>query len=248
MVIGSSPIIYPMWISFFKNNLTPSNNVNKLNEIVSIRKIFQKYKIINKKITLSNMGYYINLIQILIKINVTSILFKNLFLTDLIQNTINSYVYYYNSMKKIKIQNLTSKQSKIKPLITIFKYKTQLYSSILKNFKLKKLITNGLFIKKLELEKNQKKNDKINLLNLKETYNQINVLNNSTHTDSFQIIVLKNTNTKLFKIINFFKKKLSNQNTLIYFTPSINYSKFKFKKIKSIKRKLVKKYSKVVKN
>lgn len=247
MVIGSSPIIYPMWISFFKNNLNTSNKTCKLNEIISIRKIFQKYKNTNKNTTFANIKYYITLLSTLTNINASSFQFKNLVSTDLLQNIISSYLYYCSGVKKMKLQNLTSKQSKLTPTITIFKYKTQLYSSILKNYKLKKLITNGFFIKKLELEKSQKKSDKMNLLNLKESYNYINALNNTTE-NNFHIIVLKNTNTKFFKIINFFKKKISNQNVIIYFTPNINYSKKKFKKIKSIKRKLVKKYNKVVKN
>jgi len=241
-----------MWISIFrKNNQLHilQNNIYKnykLNDIISIKKIIFKYKNTNTTNLNKNIKKFI---QLLICVNqffkISSIL-KNILKNDNYKNILNLYSHYTTNNKKNYFYLLSIKYLKNKPIILIIKYQSQLHSCILKNSKLIKSITNGIFLKKLELEKCQKKNDKLSLLNLKECYNTAIQLK-QTENDFF-LINIKNTNTKIFKILNFFKKKIQYTYTLIYFTPAINYSYVKFKKIKSIKRKLTKKYNKLIKN
>lgn len=252
MVIGSSPIIYPVWISIFRKNNqlnTLHNNLcknYKLNDIININKIIFKYKNINVINLKKNIKKFIQLLACTNQFFKIPLILKNIIKNDNFKNIINLYYHYTTNSKNNYFYLLSIKNLKCQPIALIIKYQSQLYSCILKNSKLMKSITNGIFLKKLELEKCQKKNDKLSLLNLKECYNIATQLKQKEN--DFFLINIKNTNTKIFKILNFFKKKIQSTNTLIYFTPSINYSYVKFKKIKSIKRKLTKKYNKLTKN
>jgi len=147
---------------------------------------------------------------------------------------LNNYIKWnLNDVTKInnkKIQN---------NCIFLIKFKKQLLSSIMLNGKLKKFLTNGVFIKKLDLKKSQKKDDKIVLINL----NDCILFIKKNFFKSNIVVNIKNTNNKFIKVINFIKKNFNTLKYLLIYTPKIPYSNFKYKKVKSIKRKLKKKYN-----
>jgi hypothetical protein len=216
---------------------------------MNVRRIVNKYKNIGTNIIVNNIKNFINFQLHTINILKTSSFIVNLYRNDNFSSIINSYNFYIRFFKKNQFQSISLKNSKKTVSMMILNFKSQLYSSILKNSKLIKLTTNGFFLKKLELEKCQKKNDKLSILNLRESQTQLMNLNkNSKNINNSTVLNVCGTNTKLFKLINFFKKKTNDSNFLVYFTPKISYSKIKFKKIKSIKRKLTKKYNKLIKN
>jgi len=121
--------------------------------------------------------------------------------------------------------------------LIVLSYKTQLRSLIVNNAKISYFVTNGMISKKLELEKSQKKNDKLSMLNLSEISLKLNTKTNL-------VVLIKHTSSKILKIINFIKKKKILSNIFIY-SPKTPFSLSKIKKIKSIKRKLAKKYAKI---
>lgn len=231
-----------MWNKLIQNDVKNFLNYNFILNSIQFKKTNSKYKNIDKNKIFSNINVYTHLKNIISNTNNNSKILINMNNNNSLSSVINNYIHNYINYKSSK-SNLISSKPKNKPTIFIYKYTNQLYSSFLENYKLKRLITNGNIIKKMEVEKNQKKNDKITLINLKESIKYI-----SSNKKLFNIIILKNTTNKLIKIVNFIKNKLIVNNSIFYFTPSINYSTTKFKKIKSIKRRLTKKYKKFLKN
>lgn len=242
MVIGSSPIIYPMWFLFFnqkKNNF--NQNFLSINKMFTVREISKKYKSVDNTKFITNITKFIKIFYI-----TNALILKNNFFINKNHNfaDFTNYFLYVNLLNKFKLNSLLSKPKLI--LTLIISFKTQLRVSFLKNQQLIKNSTNGLFLKKLDLEKCQKKNDKVLIINLKD---MSSFVNNYFEMNKMKLLFINvnNTSSKLLKIINFIKKNVVNHNYIIFYTPKINYSHTKFKKIKSIKRKLTKKYNHILK-
>jgi hypothetical protein len=143
---------------------------------------------------------------------------------------------YYLNLKKLLIKN---DSNNFKTILQFKLTKKQLFSIIKYNNKLLKVFTNGMFLKQLNLTKKSKKKDnKVSIVNLKKIIEIISKLK-KTHI----IINFVGSRFFLLKYINFLKNSLKDKEIIFIYTPSINYSVNRFKKIQSIKRKLKKKYA-----
>lgn len=203
-----------------KNKLSISTIKNK-NLSLSVEK---KIKILFKKFN--------------IKKNYDNVLINN-FIKNL-KNKINIQnikINYINVLlKKNKIT--TNKKDILKLLIILNKKQT--YVNISFNFFKKIHNTNGMVLKKSGiLEKSRKKDSKTSILNINES---IKYLKNFNFKKTLFIINIKKLKPFLNKINKILKNEITN-NCKIVITPSIPFYKNKFKKIKSIKRRLRKKYN-----
>lgn len=161
--------------------------------------------------------------------------FFKIFRNKLSKNT--SKINYNNtlvlkSLKKKKVKN---------PIINliIIMRKKQTYINIYMGGK--KIIhnTNGIILKKNGImEKSRKKDYKTSLLNLNISLNFLKNLNFKENIT----INLKKIKPFLSKINKILKNEFLNKNVTYILTPQIPFSKKNFKKIKSIKRRLRKKF------
>ena len=217
VVIGSSPIIYPMWFNFLKLHSKGNfflKNLKKRNNNLNVD-LFD-----DKKITFL-LNEFISL-KILTSLETV--------------NKIKPILNYYLNLKKLLKKN---DSNNFKTILQLKLTKKQLFSSIRYNTKLIKMYSNGMFLKQLNLTKKSKKKDnKVSIVNLKKT---IEVFIKMKKTNL--VVNMVGSKTFLLKYIKFLKNNLKNNEIIFVFTPIINYSFNKFKKIKSIKRKLKKKYS-----
>ena len=100
--------------------------------------------------------------------------------------------------------------------------------------------TNGIFLKKNGIiEKSRKKDLKTSLLNLNISINFLKNLNLKNKI----LINIKKIKPFLTKINKIIKNELFNKNITYVLTPEISFNKNKFKKVKSIKRRIRKKYN-----
>jgi len=100
--------------------------------------------------------------------------------------------------------------------------------------------TNGIILKKNGiLEKSRKKESKTSLLNITIS---LNFLKNLNFNDNI-IINIKKIKPFISKINKILKNEIPNKNIVYILTPEIPFNKNKFKKVKSIKRRLRKKYN-----
>jgi hypothetical protein len=127
-------------------------------------------------------------------------------------------------------------------LIVGFSFKKQLKSFVLLKNNVIWTKTNGIFVKSLGLVKSQKKNEKISTINVNELFKFLKtfILKNKINI----LFFLKNISSKTIKLLNQIKKKIDQNNCLII-KPSTPFTLNKNKRIKSIKRKLTKKYIKI---
>jgi hypothetical protein len=116
--------------------------------------------------------------------------------------------------------------------------KKQLFCTIFNKNKTVFFISNGFFLKKLILKKSQKKDSKVSILNLKNIVEFVKKKNIKNLVVNLNIAKSFST-----KYLHFFKSNLKKINTLYLYSPKLSFSKKKFKKVKSIKRKLKKKYT-----
>lgn len=186
-----------------------------------------------------NMYENYNLLNYNLKIFITTTV-NNLTNTQYIYN---SYNYKNKNYLKIVKQFLDYNQNILKKInlntIILKIKKKQLYSNIVVNNMCKKLITNGMILKKINIfKKNQKKNNKISSINLKKIseylHSGIKMKNIciSIYGSKYNVLKLSNTVRTIFKKFNI---------TYIYSPQNKNTNEYK--KIKSIKKKLKKKYT-----
>lgn len=143
--------------------------------------------------------------------------FRNYFL---INKRFNKIIYYYLFMLNIK---------KKKPFVNITLRNKTLLS-----------VSTGFLLKKLNIEeKKSKKSLKTLYLLLKIVINNLN-----KNFKNYQRIIcnIKGSKKRLFQIIIFLKKKINFNNIIFIYTPNFYQNSIKFKKIKSIKRRLRKKF------
>lgn len=154
-------------------------------------------------------------------------------------------IKFYNLINFLKINNNHNKLKYFNYyfIIKFLKNKTKIY--INNNFKCIYSLTPGILMKKLQIKtKNIKKSEKIANLSIKSATKSIlekkikgNIIVNLKKIDS--------KNYKSVSIISKFLKKNELKFKISFiFTPNMIITRVKFKKIKSIKRKFVKKFIK----
>lgn len=154
----------------------------------------------------------------------------------------NWYIYIYfclysYALTYSRIENQLNMDYKI---LLINNKKNQLFTSILKNNKLFKSLSTGYILNYLDItKKSLKRQTSSYLIQLKAL---IKIIDNFFNNDVFLINIL-GTKKNFFKWLNFLKIKSKSLKVLIYlYTPSIYQYPLKVKKIKSIKKRLKKKY------
>ena len=142
---------------------------------------------------------------------------------------INLYEKYIICKKDLFSHNLN------KTTVIIFDLKKkQLYSTVMVNGFVEKFLTNGIILKKMmTTEKNKKKDTTISGYNIKK------IIEN---TEKNLLTHIKGCKNNLLKILKLIRKNMKGRFCLYVLSPKINFFKNKFKKAKSIKRKLRKKY------
>jgi hypothetical protein len=190
--------------------------------------IFQTitHKDLKKKTKLYNEKKIINIISSFIKLN-------KILLNSFKSNTLN-LIMFYASVKNITNRNNLSNYNNV---LQIKSTKKQLFCTIFNNKKIIFFVSNGFFLKKLMLKKSQKKDSKVSILSLK---NVIEFLKKK----SIKSLIVNLNFAKNFstKYIHFVKSAFKNTNVIYVYSTLLNFSQKKFKKIKSIKRKLKKRY------
>lgn len=160
-----------------------------------------------------------------------------------------NYIYYFNKYKTIyKQQNLNLMYledyiffiinlKKKQPFITLSKIGV---SKIKRAWSSKTMVTTsaGMLLKKLLIdEKKSKKHIKTLFLLIKLLFDDINQKLN--FPDRF-IFNIRGTKRRMLKLLNFCKRKLDYSKIQFIYTPNFYQNSIKFKKIRSIKRRLFK--------
>lgn len=201
-----------------------------------------KKKKLKKKINMLLIGDNLKLLKNL-KNNLI-IFKKNNISVWKIKNNVNEFlVKYYNNLNLSRLNNINNDnyfKNLEKEVIIMIDIKNS-KSKIVVSYKERCIltVTPGIIFNKLKLkEKSIKKTQKIFTLMIKLV---INSVKNKIKSKNF-IVHIKGTKIKLSNLVVIIKKNFNKGNDKIMFmyTPSINY-KFKFKKVKSIKRRLKKK-------
>lgn len=197
----------------------------------------------NKNTTL----FALNKVKLLFKkFNQKNNLINNVFIKFLKNNNLKSFI------NNTKIQYLTilfnSTKNKIKKFENLFFFitlmKKQSYINI--NYKNKEVFfsTNGIVLKKNNiLEKSRKKDAKSSIMQIQDclSFFKKNLKLNENKTNF--IISLKKIKPFSRKILKLIFNDLKDYKTNIIISPCVSFSKNNFKKIKSIKRRLRKKYT-----
>lgn len=150
----------------------------------------------------------------------------------------HKYLNYFNFKKNnLNSFELVNLKSYFFFLLNIKKKKPFINVSIKDKTKL--AISTGFILKKLKInEKKSKKNIKTLFLILKII---IADLNKNLKNYKKVILNIKGSKKRLFQIMNFLKKKFKFNKIIFIYTPNFYQNSIKFKKIKSIKRRLRKK-------
>lgn len=238
------------------NFFSANNDENKLNFIENIKKkklkqelgFFKNPNLIKKNINLinflkdclTNYNFYITKIK-LFGFNRNNLFFeKNYKILNILQYYNN---FNYNKLKNIKDNKFFSNSNKIIIIFDLRPVKIKIY--IINNNRCVFGITPGIIYKKLGIkQKKTKKTEKMVNLMLKIVSLKIKKM---IAKNKF-IINIKGTRSNIFNVITLINRNFkSNLSSLIY-SPHISYGRYKFKKIKSIKRRLRKRFSKLLRN
>lgn len=161
-----------------------------------------------------------------------------------ILNSLNYYYKFnYSKLKRIKEGNYYVNSENIVVIIDIRPSKP-IISTISKN-KCLFNITSGIIYKKLSMkQKKTKKTEKMFNLMLKATF-----LNLQRRVSFKKCVVhLKGTRSNLFNVLVLINKNFKTKEIYMLYSPHIGYNRFKFRKIKSIKKRLRKRFSRLIKN
>ena len=149
------------------------------------------------------------------------------------------YVNYYNNRFNFLTNNKFINVKSYFLIILNIKKKKPFINVIIKD-KTLIAVSSGFILKKLNInEKKSKKNLKTLYLILKIMINNLNKRLNKYNKIIFQI---KGSKKKLLQIIMFLKKKIKFSEIIFIYTPNFYQNSIKFKKIKSIKKRLRKKF------
>ena len=191
-----------------------------------------KYNSFDKKIKIlfndliKNKKYGINIIN----------KYLNNFKNNLNLNKLKLNYNHIISIKKIKNKKKNDKIC----FFYILLLKKQTYINIILNSKKILHSTNGIVLKKNGiLEKCRKKDSKSSIMNLNNSINFFKTLK----FNGILIINVKKIKNFLNKINKILKNELLPNNCKFIFSPEVSFLKKNFKKVKSIKRRLRKKYT-----
>jgi len=146
--------------------------------------------------------------------------------------SIFSYITYFNFNENEKIIKYNT--------IVLNNKKNQLFISILKNNKFFKSFSTGYVLIYLDLLKKSLKKQTSSYILLLKIF--LKMIENFFIKDLFLFNII-GTKKNFFKWLNFLKLKTTNLKILIYiYTPNIFQTPIKIKKVKSIKKRLKKKY------
>ena len=182
---------------------------------------------VNNNLLLQNFIHYVKQNKKTITFNKSGMIFY-----VYIYMCIHSYITYFGLIENEKLFNYNT--------VIINNTKNQLFISILKNNNFFKSFSIGYILMYLDLiKKSLKKQTSSYILLLKII---LKMIENFFIKDLFLFNIV-GTKKNFFKWLNFLKLKTVNLKTLIYiYTPSIFQTPIKIKKIKSIKKRLKKKY------
>jgi hypothetical protein len=232
-VVGSNPIIYPeiFWYNLYQNLKIQDDDliINRINilKFIKTKNIFKKCF---KKIKLNLFLYYDFL-----KIE-NNIFLKNKKKFNLLSIYIN-YFFYKN--KKNNFNKLGLKKYAI---LVINTTKKKTFVSFIRKNKSILNLTPGIITKKLDIkEKNAKKSFKILNLMIKTTINNVKKIYNPIN----YVIQIKGTKSNLNQLLNLLRVRLDFKKVFLIYTPIIGYNTLRFKKVRSIKKKLKKKFIKM---
>lgn len=187
----------------------------------------------------------INLNSIKIKTNFDNLFKNKKYNLILLEKYFKNCKFSINETKLNYTKIILQKNLKENDKINVFYFyilllKKQTYISIFKNNNKLLHNTNGIVLKQNNIfEKSRKKDQKTSILNLKNSIQIFKKLNLKNYT----IINIKKIKPFLNKINKILKNEFNKKKTKIILTPSISFNKNSFKKIKSIKRRLRKKYN-----
>lgn len=225
----------PVWIDFIKNarikkferELGFLKNPKLINNNKKLL-LFLKNCVINYKLYLNRNKLIKNLKGKFFKKNI------NLF------NVFNRYLdINFQKLIKIKNKNYYTNSDKIVIMLDNRHQKIRIFLTL--KGKCKFSVTAGIIYKKLAMK--QKKNKKAEkLINLMLKIISLKLKNHLTKNKC--ILHIKGTRSNMFNLLVLIKKNFKSNKFFFIYSPHIEYGKFKFKKVKSIKRRLKKKFSK----
>lgn len=160
---------------------------------------------------------------------------------------VNSLEYYfkvnYLKLKKIKNNDYYLHSENMIIIVDIRPSKPRIF--VINKNKCFLSLTSGIIYKKLAMkQKKTKKTEKMLNLMLKSVF--LNLQRRSFFKKC--IIHLKGTRSNLFNVLVLINNNFKSKKLFLIYSPHIGFNKFKFKKIKSIKRRLRKRFSKLIKN
>lgn len=156
------------------------------------------------------------------------------------QNIVYIYIYMCLNSYINTFNLLTNDYSTNYNIVLLNNKKNQLFASILKNGSFFKSFSTGYILTYLELIKKSLKRQSSSYILLLKTV--LKMIENFFIKDLFLFNII-GTKKNFFKWLNFLKIKANNLKVLIYlYTPSVFQTPIRIKKVKSIKKRLKKKY------
>ena len=154
---------------------------------------------------------------------------------------VNKLLNYYKQYSKIILNKKTIFNfytNNVRTVIIIDIRNSKMLLTAINNNKCVFTLTPGIIFKKLQMKgKSLKKSNKMCNLLLKTS---INTLKSKIKNKNF-LINIKGTKSNIYNIVLFVKKNFLNENLLFIYSPHLIINGLKFKKVKSIKRRLKKK-------
>lgn len=252
----------PTQISIKTVNLNENNNqIFELNTLLSKELIllnltdidYQKYDLLfDQSLMMDDNGnfinwydYYKNSFNKQIKKLIKKFFNLNIYKSKLNNKKLNliylKYVNYLNFKNYFLINKKYIFLKNYFLFILNIKKKKPFVNIIIKD-KVLLAVSSGFILKKLNIsEKKSKKS-------LKTLYLMLKIIINNLNKNFFNykkiICQIKGSKKRLFQIILFLKKKIKFNNIIFIYTPNFYQNSIKFKKIKSIKKRLRKKFIK----
>lgn len=223
------------WSSYKKNKkniIFGDINKKKLKRILNVFLINSSKKLLLK---LKKNSFFIKMIEN----DLIDLFYRFCTLKNKIKNSF--LLKYYNNLNLKKLKKIKSDlyyknfNKKLIVIIDIRRIKPRIV--VLNNNKCILTLTSGIIFKKMQMkEKSIKKTQKMFNIMMKLVSTN---LKKKINCNNF-IIHIRGTKSKLINTIIFIKNSFKNDNLFFLYSPHIEY-KLKFKKIKSIKRRLKKK-------
>lgn len=232
------------WFEFVKNS-KKARIEKELNFIKNINMVGNNSKLlIFFKNCLENYKNYANLINNFKKKNNHINMFRDKNNINRVFNLFNYYINFsYNKLLKIKSKNIYKNSENLILIFDIRPLKPKIF--VMSNNRCFFSITSGLIYKKLNLkQKKIKKTEKMFNLMMKTIATRIN------KQISYKkcIIHVKGTRSNIFNVLVLINKNFNKKKISLIFSPHVNHGFFSFKKVKSIKKRLRKKFSRLIKN